>query len=269
MAPCYDLFAHNHRKTAVSIRSFLGHNVVGPYRRGRLFSLLKQVPRLYGEWKLFKGSSPGSARVIDWFLQPEDATETTPFDPHYFYQSAWAARNISRQHPARHVDVGSQINLIAPLSGFVEVEFVDLRPLAVTLPGLRCVKGSVLSLPYADGSVQSLSCLHVIEHVGLGRYGDPIDPEGTQKACRELQRVLARHGHLYVTAPIGKERVEFNAHRVHHPETILRFFSELHLVHFSCVDDQGVYRTEAEPNACKDFNYGLGLFHFTRERTVE
>lgn len=248
----------------MSIRLFLGRNVVVPFRKGRLVHLLMRMPRLYGEWKMFRRSSPNSARLIDWFLQPDDATETTPFDPHYFYQSAWAAGNISHQKPPRHIDVGSQIDLIAPLSGFVEVDFVDLRPLAASLPGLRCVKGSVLSLPYADSSVLSLSCLHVIEHIGLGRYGDPIDADGTKKACKELQRVLAKHGHLYVTAPIGKERVEFNAHRVYSPGRILQFFNELQLVQFSCVDDRGLYRRDAEPSACTDFIYGLGLFHFTR-----
>src|SRR5207253_10606962 len=69
----------------------------------------------------------------------------------------------------------------------------------------------LLSLPFADRSVESLSCLHVAEHVGLGRYGDELDPEGTVKAARELQRVVAPAGRLYFALPVGRPRTEFRS----------------------------------------------------------
>jgi hypothetical protein len=193
-----------------------------------------------------------------------DATETTEFDPHYFYQSAWAARAIAHSKVRTHVDVGSQITLIAPLTGFIKVEFVDIRPLEASLPNLNTVRGSILELPYRDRSLRSLSCLHVVEHIGLGRYGDPVDPDGTIKACKELQRVLGKHGHLYVSVPVGRQRVAFNGHRIHDPLTILKYFDQLHLAEFSSVDDSGTPKISSDPHECKGWHYGLGFFHFTR-----
>ena len=94
---------------------------------------------------------------------------------------------------------------------------MDIRPLEVDIEGLTPIAGSVLDLPFADGSLESVSCLHVAEHIGLGRYGDPLDPLGTRKAAAELQRVLAPGGQLLFSLPVGRPRVDFNAHRVHDP----------------------------------------------------
>jgi hypothetical protein len=226
---------------------------------------LAQMPRFAVGYFAFRGGSDLPVRVADWNPQLRDATRVTPFDPHYFYQSAWAAANIADRRPERHVDIGSQINLIAPLTAIVPVEFVDIRPLEARLPRLTNVGGSILHLPYPDRSVASLSSLHVVEHIGLGRYGDPIDPGGTRKACAELVRILAPGGHLYLSVPIGRERVEFNAHRVFAPATILRYCAELSLADFSCVDDRGEYHRNVDVSVAQDLLYGAGLFHFVRK----
>jgi hypothetical protein len=76
-------------------------------------------------------------------------------------------------------------------------------------------RGSILLIPYENNSIKSLSCLYVAEHIGLGRYGDPLDPFGTKKAAKELSRVLALDGNLYFSLPIGKPKLYFNAHRIH------------------------------------------------------
>ena len=86
---------------------------------------------------------------------------------------------------------------------------MDIRPAELSLPGLTPREGSVLCLPYADNSLESLSCLHVVEHIGLGRYGDPIDPLGTMKALKELSRVVAKGGDLYFSLPGGEENRHF------------------------------------------------------------
>jgi hypothetical protein len=223
-----------------------------------------RIPRFLREYRTFRRGAELPVRVADWNPQLRDATRVTPFDPHYFYQSAWAAAMIAERRPERHVDVGSQINLIAPLTAIVPVEFVDIRPLEARLPRLTSVGASILTLPYPDRSIASLSSLHVVEHIGLGRYGDPIDPDGTRKACGELVRVLAAGGHLYLTVPVGRERVEFNAHRVLDPGTILRYCAGLVLADFSCVDDGGEYRRNVDVGVARDFSYGAGFFHFVR-----
>src|SRR3954454_20739809 len=136
---------------------------------------------------------PGAEAIRDEVLNPQlhDRLPTTPFVQHYFFQDIWAARRVAERRPPRHVDVGSRVDLVGFLTAIAPVTFVDIRPLEADVEGLESVAGSVLSLPFEDGSLPSVSCLHVAEHIGLGRYGDPLDPGGTRKAADELQRVLA------------------------------------------------------------------------------
>jgi hypothetical protein len=167
--------------------------------------------------------------------------------------------------PARHVDVGSEVQFVAMLSTRVPVTFVDIRPLqAGGLPNLKSVEGSLLKLPFESGSVESLSCLHVAEHVGLGRYGDPLNPAGTRLACGELARVLAPKGNLFFSLPVGRPRVCFNAHRVHEPRQIIAYFPDLKLIEFSAVDDVDRLQRNIEPASMAGMEYACGLFHFQR-----
>ena len=248
----------------MSILKLVKQLVVKPWRQGKLISSLLRYPKFFRQLIKYKSRSTENVPLSSINLQLEDETAETPFDAHYFYQSAWCARKIALHRPKRHVDIASQINLIAPLSAFVEVEFIDFRPLNVSLNNLISRAGTITNLPFSDKCVESLSCLHVIEHIGLGRYGDDIDPEGNKKACKELQRILAVGGNLYLSTPIGKERVEFNAHRVHSYKTILQFFNELKLISFSYVDDAGMYVENTSAEISASFNYGVGLFHFRR-----
>jgi SAM-dependent methyltransferase len=193
-----------------------------------------------------------------------DRTATTPYDPHYTHQDAWAAREIHRRMPRWHVDVGSRVSFVAGLAAFVPVTFVDLRPLDAAIPGLEPLEGSLLDLPFERETVESLSCLHVAEHIGLGRYGDPLDPDGTRKAARELERVLAPGGRLYFSLPVGEARTEFNAHRVHDPREIPALFGALRLAAFSGVDDAGRWHAELEPDDLAGARWGCGFYTFTR-----
>jgi SAM-dependent methyltransferase len=147
----------------------------------------------------------------------------------------------------------------------VPTVFVDYRPLQVALPGLECVAGDAARLPFRDGSVASLSCLHVIEHIGLGRYGDPIDPAGSTKAAQELARVLAPGGRLYLSAPVGRARVCFNAHRVFDPQALPRMFPGLRRTSFSYVDDAGAFHPGAEPAAAAGRDYGCGMYVLVKD----
>lgn len=203
-----------------------------------------------------------------WSLRPilDDKTTTSGFDAHYVYLGAWAFRKIVAQAPRLHVDVGSQIGWVACVAGVVETVFIDIRPFVGTVPGLTSRTGSVLSLPYSDCSVESLSCLHVAEHIGLGRYGDPLNPQGTRQAARELARVVAPGGSLYFGAPIGRPQVVFNAHRVHRAEDLATWFAEEGLVlrEFSAVSDEGEFKPSASMPDFAAANYACGMFHLVR-----
>ncbi len=225
------------------------------------------LPRFLRDRRRYSELADGQSRPRwsdDWPALT-DATSTTPFDPHYTFQDGWAARQIAARKPARHVDVGSRISFVIGLSAFIPITFIDVRPLEVQLSGLDSRPGSLLELPYADGELASLSCLHVAEHIGLGRYGDPLDPQGTIKAARELQRVLASRGTLYFSLPVGRKRVAFNAHRVHDPREVPALFPELRLEGFAAVDDQGRFYEETDPEAVAHCEWGCGLYRFTRD----
>src|SRR5579872_1620187 len=175
----------------------------------RLLALLGLV-RYVSNWISFRRQQgPMPVLWYDTFPRLDDWLHTTPFDPHYFYQGSWLARCIALKKPSRHVDIGSSVLTIGVLSAFVPTIFVDYRPLQVRQNGLSPVGGDITRLPFADASLTSLSCLHVIEHIGLGRYGDPLDARGACRAALELQRVIAPGGTLYLATPIGRERVCF------------------------------------------------------------
>ena len=123
-----------------------------------------------------------------------DAQGTTPFDAHYIYHTAWAARVLARTRPASHIDISSSLYFVSIASAFVPITFYDYRPAPLTLGNLRCKRADLTRLPFADESVDSLSCMHVVEHIGLERYGDPFSPQGDIAAMRELARVLGKGG---------------------------------------------------------------------------
>jgi hypothetical protein len=193
-----------------------------------------------------------------------DRISHSPYDAHYFHQDVWAAQRVAELAPSRHVDVGSRVDLVGFLTAITDVTFVDIRPLSAYIERLQPLAGSVLAMPFADRSLESLSCLHVAEHIGLGRYGDPLDPLGTVKAAAELQRVLAPGGQLLFSLPVGRPRVCFNAHRVHDPRAIPEMFGELELMEFSGIDDNGVFARHREPEELAREAYGCGLYRFTR-----
>lgn len=219
----------------------------------------------FAAWRCYRQMP--KAEPMHWadaYPQLHDRTTTTPIDAHYFYVNGWATRRIIAWRPVRHVDVGSQTTFANLISAVVPVTFVDYRPLKATLTGLDSLRASILELPFADCSVESLSCLHVAEHIGLGRYGDPLDPQGTRKAAKELTRVLQRGGNLYFAVPVGKPRLCFNAHRVHTVERICEYFSETELMELSGVHDDGRFVEKVGLSEFAGSDYACGFFWFRR-----
>ena len=208
----------------------------------------------------------GSARPSIRNVYPclDDRTKFTGFGGHYFYQDIWAFRRIMESDVTYHIDVGSRADFVGFLSSITRVIFVDIRPIKVQLDGLESLAGNTLALPFKDGSISSLSCLHVAEHIGLGRYGDQLDPEGTKKAIKEFVRVLAHGGSLYLGLPIGIPRTCFNAHRIHSAEQILEYCYELELIEFSGIDDPGVFRRHIDTSFLEGADYACGLFYFKK-----
>ena len=161
----------------------------------------------------------------------------------YFHQDLLVARQIHRASPSRHIDVGSRIDgFVAHLAAFRPVEVIDIRPLISQVPNLRFRQADMMGVLPSEliGASPSVSCLHALEHFGLGRYGDPIDVNGHLRGLANLVAMVAPGGMLYLSVPIGPSRIEFNAHRVFAlPHLVELVASHLRVVRFSYVDDAG------------------------------
>jgi SAM-dependent methyltransferase len=189
-----------------------------------------------------------------------DKTAVTPLDPTYYFQDAWAAGKLSQIKPVAHYDVGSSAKSMAIISRFVPVTMIDIRPIDLKLDSLAFKQGTILDLPFESGSIASLSSLCVVEHIGLGRYGDPIDPWGTEKAVSELLRVLKMGGDLLVSLPIDRGcRVYFNAHRSFTRDYVFALFKGLRLM-----EEKYIYGRQLFDNYDPDKGFGTGLFHFRK-----
>lgn len=234
--------------------------------RSQFISGLSKFPGYFRDWYRYsrlEGAEP--IRLADTYPCLHDRTACTHVDGHYFYQHVWAMEKILTNRPALHVDIGSNVDFVGLLSAITKVHFVDIRPMLVNnLPNIESRRASILELPYESDSLNSVSCLHVAEHIGLGRYGDPLDPLGTRKAAAELSRCLAPGGQLCFSLPVGQPRLCFNAHRIHSPEQILEYFSGLRLLEFSGTDDARQFLRSVPPERLSGERYGCGMFLFTK-----
>ncbi len=232
----------------------------------RPFIGLLYLPRYFNDWiEYAKKSKTNRPKLLDSHPCLSVWHSYTPFDAHYFYQGAWLSRELVQSKPSQHIDIGSSVLTISTISATINTIFVDYRALKASLSGLISVAGDILMLPFRNDSVQSISCLHVIEHIGLGRYGDPIDPDGSIKAAVELQRILCTGGKLYISLPIGQERTCFNGHRVYAPQSVISMFPQLNLTEFSFIDDSGNLKKNQGIEAASNLLYGCGLFKFEKQ----
>jgi SAM-dependent methyltransferase len=199
----------------------------------------------------------------------DDRDTPASFDRLYFYHLAWAARILAERRPVRHVDISSQNLFVATVSAFLPIESYEFHPLPVELSNLKAGKADLCQLPFPDHSVPSVSCMHAVEHVGLGRYGDRLDPDGDLKAMGELRRVLAPGGQLLFVVPVGRPRVVFNAHRIYPYEQICEAFGDLELKEFALIPDdatRGHLLRHADPGLVQQQVYACGCFHFVEAR---
>lgn len=195
-----------------------------------------------------------------------DATSTTGFDSHYLFHTAWAARVLANTRPNFHVDISSCLRFVSMVSAFIPIEFYDYRPVQFNLSGLKLKRADLMNLPFSDNSISSISCMHVVEHIGLERYGDPLDPQGDLKAISELKRVTAINGDLLFVVPLGSQAIiQYNAHRIYTYDQIIDYFSEFNLINFAFIDDSGDYTSNAIKETTYNQTYGCGCFHFKKQ----
>ena len=181
----------------------------------------------------------------------------------YVYQDSWAFKHILSKKPKKLVDVASSTYFVAFAAQVTSIESVDIRLLHTSMKTIKPKIGAATSLPYKKNSVEALSSLSVIEHIGLGRYGDEVDYYGMQKAIDEIKRVLAFNGMILIAFPVGKKnKVIFNAHRVCTPEKVYTMFKGLKLIDEKyALSDKIISRKEYDKI---ERPYSYGCYYFTK-----
>lgn len=236
---------------------------------------LKGLSRYWSDFQ--KITTLNSLTGNRWEIKPNYPCLTDFYDQsgtargHYFYQDLIVAQKIFERNPLNHVDVGSRIDgFVAHVASFRRIEVLDIRQLTSAIPNIAFRTCDLLNLPtelheYAE----SVSCLHVLEHVGLGRYGDPIDLAGHSKGLTNLAKMLKPGGTLYLSMPFGIERIEYNAHRVFDLHTIVSLIKPVcKVVEFAFVDDAGDLHAPADLNATMrastNYRFSLAVFELRK-----
>jgi len=130
------------------------------------------------------------------------------------------------------LDVGSSTSFVYMMASFVNFLAIDASRVChhkdhhkfyVDGTQLMFHEGEAQQLPIPNGKMAWVSSLHAIEHFGLGRYRDTIDPLGDIKGIREIHRVLCDGGTFVGAVPIlprGMDKVVFNRSRYYSVDTI-------------------------------------------------
>jgi SAM-dependent methyltransferase len=192
---------------------------------------------------------------------------------HYFHQDLLVARRVHQNNPDVHMDAGSRVDgFVAHVASFRSIVVLDIRPLVSNITNIEFIRADLMSTP-SDRLVEScdsLSCLHALEHFGLGRYGDPVRYDGHLLGLQNLHSLLRRGGKFYLSVPIGPQRIEFNAHRVFSVSYLLECLTDqYHIDQFSFVDDNGNLHEHVSltPDAvAHNFGcyYGCGIIEMTK-----
>ena len=215
----------------------------------------------------------GDIRDISWRPILFDKTDSGgTMTGHYFHMDLFVSQLVFKNNPTKHVDVGSRVDgFVAHVAAFRPIEIFDIRPIESKVDNISFVQADfMVQDPKLANYADSISCLHAIEHFGLGRYNDPIDVNGHKKGLENMYHVLQTGGKFYFATPIGRLRVEFNGHRVFSLQYLLDIFKDKYKIDsFSYVDDKGdlyknVVLTEERIATNAGCHYGCGILEMTK-----
>ncbi|PKN73701.1 MAG: hypothetical protein CVU52_07065 [Deltaproteobacteria bacterium HGW-Deltaproteobacteria-10] len=237
---------------------------------------LRRLPFFLNDYRKIKNQAKNSKAGFSFGkLYPcleEAESESGVASGHYFHQDLLVAGRVFKNNPVKHVDIGSRIDgFVAHVASFREIEVLDIRELSNTISNIHFRRYNLIDKKYdLQDYCDSLSCLHALEHFGLGRYGDEINHDGYLIGWENIYKTLKKCGKLYFSVPIGPQRIEFNAHRVFSVGYLLDLIGDKYNIDsFSYVDDMGdLHSNVSLEKSCIDnnfsCNYGCGIFELTK-----
>jgi len=93
-------------------------------------------------------------------------------------------------------------------------------------PRIKCISyDDFCSTDYQYDCVVSYSS---IEHSGLGRYGDALNPNGDIETMEQVHKKLIDNGLFIWGAPVGQDALVWNAHRIYGPRRLPVLFEKFH-----------------------------------------
>lgn len=241
-----------------------------------LFVLAREMPKFLKEYIVLKRQAKQDPRTFPFgpfypCLMDRHEESGTALG-HYFHQDLLIAQRIFQNNPVNHVDIGSRIDgFVSHIASFRKIEVFDIRPMGTSVRNIDFKRVDFLKTPYhLENYCDSISCLHALEHFGLGRYGDAINFLGHLAGLDNIRHMLQAKGKCYISVPIGKQRIEFNAHRVFSVSYLLDLFKDsFYIDRFSYVNDQGqlienAELTEGSISTNFGCHYGCGIFELTK-----
>jgi hypothetical protein len=240
----------------------------------RLFRAICVIPSFLLDCTRFARRSKWKMELRPCFH--DRSSEAGDVGSEYFLQDLHVASAIFRADPARHLDIGSRVDgFVAHVASFREISVVDVRPITSAIPNIVFRQADLSDDSCLEalgkGDWDSVSCLHALEHFGLGRYGDPIDPDAYVQGLENMASLLKPGGVLYLSTPVGRQRVQFNANRIFDPRTILVQANKMGLTVQSLVTIRGGRMSDlggvslAELAEIALWDYGLGIFVFCKD----
>jgi hypothetical protein len=162
----------------------------------------------------------------------------------YFHQDLLVARKIFENNPECHIDIGSRVDgFVAHVASFRKIYVIDIRATLNSVKNIIFIQQDFMGDldENMTESCDSVSCLHALEHFGLGRYGDTLNYNGHLIGLDNLYFILKKQGKLYLSVPTGvPQRIEFHAHRIFSIKYLLKQFEGKYRIdNVSFVDDEG------------------------------
>ncbi len=145
--------------------------------------------------------------------------------------------------PAQGADIGCQNGLYPAMmlhQGVQEVTIFEIRDNVQQVPNVIFTNKDLTYDTSINNMFDLVTSASTIEHIGLGRYGDPIDPDGDIKMMNSIHRILRPGGHAIISFPYqpnpnGRGMIVWNHHRIYN-----KFRKDLLFKDFQIVKEEDV-----------------------------